>query len=205
MRSLPLALALSLLLAGCPRQLERDSGPPEEDSGEDPGNPFDGPIVLDDARVRGLDPTRLRAADVPCREPVLVRVYRVVDGDTIDVRGEDVVLDVPVRLIGIDTPEIAHPPEPADCYGDEARDFTAQLQGRLVWLTFDNTCWDGFSRLLAYVHIGAGDGDLWQRQLLRRGFATVLTVGGNRTYASVFERDEASAAMAGAGLWSACF
>src|SRR5687767_1646508 len=101
----------ALLLCGCPRALpDRDAGrvDPDPDTGPPPGdagagNDFEGPLVLDDALVRALDPSTLRQGASPCREPVLVRVYRVTDGDTIDVRGEDVVLDAPLRMIGIDT------------------------------------------------------------------------------------------------------
>lgn len=212
-RSLPLAVVVALVLSGCPRQIGHDAGPMSPDAGQrvdsgyhpGPGNAFEGPISLDDERVRSLDPTLLRAGSSPCREPVLARVYSIADGDTFDARGEDVVLDARVRIIGVDTPEVAHSGTPADCYGDQASAFTAQLQGRLVWLTFDNTCFDIYDRLLAYVHVGPGEGDLWERQLLRRGLATVLTVGDNRAYSSMFEADEASASSAGAGLWSACF
>ncbi|HEY8426969.1 MAG TPA: thermonuclease family protein [Sandaracinaceae bacterium] len=203
-----LALTFAVLLAGCTRPYERDGGGADPlDSSYDPvtGNRFEGPLVLDDERVRSLDPSRLPAGDHPCREPVLARVYEVNDGDTFEALGEGVVLDARVRIIGVDTPEVAHPGEPGDCYGNEARAFTSQLTGHLVWLSFDNTCLDPYDRLLAYVHVGSGDGDFWQRQLLRRGYATVLTVGDNRTFAPTFEADEAAAESAGAGLWSACF
>jgi micrococcal nuclease len=195
---------LSLLAAGCPRPVAKDDAGPRVDAFF-PGNDFESPVVFDDARVRDLDPSTLEQGPSPCREPVLARVYRITDGDTIWVRGEDVVLDVSVRMIGIDTPEIAHSGDPADCYGDEAQDFTAQLDGRLVWLTFDAECFDPYDRLLAYVYVGATGGDLWERQLLRRGFARVLTVGDNDSFAGTFESDEEVAVESDAGLWSACF
>lgn len=205
------AVACALALAGCPRRTgmtEEDGGPPPPpDAGYDPatGNRFEGPLSLDDERVRRLDPAGLRAGSAPCREPILARVYRVVDGDTVWVRGESAVLDTPLRLIGVDTPEVASSTQSAQCYGDDARIFTRLLQDRLVWLTFDADCFDPFDRLLAYVHVGAGEGDIWQRQLLRRGFGRVLTIGGNRTYSGVFTADQDFANMSGVGLWSACF
>lgn len=199
----------ALLLTGCPRTVEPDAGVEPDgavDSGYDPalGNAFTGSISFDEARMQAVVPGSLRAGPTPCDQPVLVRVTRVVDGDTFVAFRDSPPFNATVRIIGIDTPEIAHPPEPAQCYGNEARSFTELLTDQLVWLTFDNECFDRFDRLLAYVHIGAGDGDLWERQLLRRGFATVLTVGGDRTYASQFEADEAIAESEGAGLWSAC-
>jgi endonuclease YncB( thermonuclease family) len=197
------------LLSGCPRQVgaDLDGGPGPADSGYDPaiGNRYAGPLSLDDERVRAVDPAGLRAGATPCREPLLARVYRIVDGDTVMVRGETDVVDAPLRMIGVNTPELAHSGQPAECFSAEATTFTSQLEGRLVWLTFDNDCFDPYDRLLGYVHVGAGEGDLWQRQLLRRGYARVLTVGADRTYAGVFGADEAFANMSGVGLWAACF
>jgi endonuclease YncB( thermonuclease family) len=204
-----LVLACSAALSGCPRRIgiDEDAGLPEVDSGYDPvaGNRFTGSVILDDERVRALDGASLRAGTSPCRAPLLARVYRIVDGDTVMIRGESAVVDAPLRMTGINTPEIAHPPQPAQCFGDQATTFTTQLLNRLVWVTFDAECFDPFDRLLGYVHVGAGEGDFWQRQLLRRGYATVLTVGGNRTYSGVFTADEQFANMSSAGLWSACF
>lgn len=173
------------------------------------GNGYDGPLLLDDERLAAIDGNGLRAGASQCHAPVRGRVYRVVDGDTFHFTAADGSLDATVRIIGIDTPEIAHPdampPTAADCYGDEARAFTMQLLDHQVWLTFDNDCYDPYDRLLAYVHIGAGAGDFFERQLLRRGLARVLTVGSNRQYASLFRDDESAAMTANAGLWSACF
>lgn len=202
-------IVAAFLLAGCPRELpDPDSGIHEIDAGNadaGPGNTFDDPIVINEARVRAVDPALLRQGSNPCREPVLVRIYNVVDGDTVDARGEDVVLDAPVRMIGIDTPEVAHSGNPADCYGNEAAAFTGQLEDQLVWLSFDEECFDRFNRLLAYVHVGPSDGDLWERQLLRRGFATVFTIAPNDQYASVFNDDENQAQADNVGVWSVCF
>ena len=206
-------VVLALLVTGCPRTVEMDAGPPFDagtptDSSYDPvaGNLFEGDLVLDSARMMRLDGAMLRAGASPCRPAMLGRVNRVVDGDTIHVTADDgTFFNLSVRMIGIDTPEIAHPGTPAECYGADAAAFTSRLLDQLVWLTFDNDCFDTFDRLLAYVHIGGGGGDLFQRQLLRRGFATVLTVGGNRTYRTVFEADENAAQAADAGLWAACF
>jgi micrococcal nuclease len=177
------------------------------DAGYDPelGNRFEGPLVLDDERVMGIDPSALRGGSAPCREPILGRVYRVVDGDTIHVEGMSEVVDLDVRMIGVDTPEVAHDGMPGECYGEEASAFTGQLQGHLVWLTFDADCTDRFGRTLAYVHVGAGDGDFWERQLLRRGYANVLTIGGNDAYAAQFEADEVTASRENAGMWGFCF
>ncbi|MDX1578876.1 MAG: thermonuclease family protein, partial [Gemmatimonadota bacterium] len=161
------AVWVALVLPGCPRMVGEDGGPPA-DANYDPveGNPFEGPLSLDDERVRALDPNLLRAGSSPCRAPILGRVHRVIDGDTVNVRGESEVFDANVRIIGVDTPEVAHDGMPEECFGDEARAFNDQLLDRLVWLTFDRECFDRFDRVLAYLHVGGGNGDLWERQLL---------------------------------------
>lgn len=79
---------------------------------------------------------------------VVVKVIRVVDGDTIEInraiRGENT-----VRLIGVDTPEVYGGKEP---YGPAASRFsTRSLEGRRVALRFDWGKKDRYGRLLAYV------------------------------------------------------
>lgn len=198
--SLSLSLGLAMGLGGCRRETTAclDYTPTE-------GNCYDTTISLDDIRVSNLDPALLPAQPSACHEPVLVRITHVRDGDTVDVVGvSDTTFEGGVRLIGVDAPEIEHPPEPADCFGNEARIFSEQLDERLVWLTFDGDCFDPFSRWLAYVWVGGGSGDLWQRQLLRRGFSRVLTIAPNTGNASLFVDDEMSALTGDRGLWSAC-
>lgn len=199
-------LLLALLLVGCPRTVGSDAGTPL-DSSYDPvaGNSFEGELVFDDDRMMRLDGDMLRAGGAPCREPALGRVYRIIDGDTVHVTALDGSFDLRVRLIGIDTPEVGRGGDPSACYADEATVFTAQLMDHLVWLSFDNECFDRFDRLLAYVHIGGGSGDLWERQILRRGFGSAFTVGSNRTYQTVFSADDTAAQSANVGMWAACF
>lgn len=75
-------------------------------------------------------------------------------------------LDWPVRLIGIDTPE-ADPPE---CYADEATDKVRRtLEGRTVWLELDPAeSLDRIGRILAYVWDGS---EMVNEQLVLQGFA----------------------------------
>jgi micrococcal nuclease len=167
----------------------------------DPPGAFTGALVLDDFAIQSIDPSTLRAGTTPCRAPVLVAVDFVNDGDTIEVSGE---ISGPVRLIGVDTPEVGRDGAPGECFADQASEFTRQLTSHLVWLTFDAECRDRFERNLAYVHIGAETSDLVQRHLLRRGFAETLTVSPNDSFAELFQRDQAAAADANAGLWQAC-
>jgi micrococcal nuclease len=194
-----------LALAGCPhRNVVTDAGPPCTYT-ETGGNCYDTAISLDDTRVEALAGSALPAIPGACAPPVLVRITNVRDGDTVDVMGvSDTTFSGGVRLIGVNSPEIEHPPEPRECFGPEALAFSLQLQGRLAWLTFDEGCFDTFDRHLAYLWVGGGEGDLWQRQLLRRGFATTLTIPPNDGMAPTFADDQAQALAEMRGLHAAC-
>lgn len=103
------------------------------------------------------------------------RVVRVVDGDTIVVdrgRGEE-----RLRYIGVDTPESVDPRQPVEWLGREAAEANRLLvEGREVTLERDVSERDQFDRLLRYVWL-RDDGDwlLVNLELVRRGFAQVVT------------------------------
>jgi micrococcal nuclease len=163
-----LACLLFLGVAGCgPRsQLDDDAG--------EPNDPLDAGGRLD-------------ASGMPTGN-VLVRT--VLDGDTV-ILGAGASVRTPdgrpldgerVRLLGIDSPEVAHEGSPADCYGDEAATFTRDNIGnRIVTIEFDEThcrpprdtvgCRDEYGRLLAYVRI---QDKVWNEDLLRTGNARVF-------------------------------
>ena len=98
-------------------------------------------------------------------------VVRVVDGDTIFVRGpggrtED------VRLIGIDTPETVDPRRPVGCFGPEASAYAKHLlTGRRVRLVYDRELHDRYGRFLAYVWLSASRPLFVNAELVRRGYA----------------------------------
>jgi len=141
------------------------------------------------------------------------RVVHVVDGDTVDVRlGTRVER---VRLIGIDAPE-AHDSAKLDrdarrshrskaaieAMGRRATEFTARrLAERTVGLELDVEQRDPYGRLLAYVWLP--DGTLFNAEILRAGYAHVLTIPPNVRYSSRFLRLQQEARAAGRGLWSA--
>jgi micrococcal nuclease len=144
-----------------------------------------------------------------------VRVTRVIDGDTIEVRLDGRSEDV--RLIGVDTPETVKPDTPVQCFGERASHFTKrQLTGRRVRLVFGVERRDVYGRLLAYVYLAPRTLALPQQPksrqrerffnpiLVRRGLARSLTIPPNDRFAPRFRRLELSAARAGRGLWGAC-
>lgn len=127
-------------------------------------------------------------------------VERVVDGDTIVVSGGRT-----VRLIGVDTPETKDPRRPVGCFGKEASDFTTSLvpRGARVRLVGDVEQRDRYDRTLAYVY-RLRDGLFVNAELLRRGYAQVLTIPPNVAHAEEFVTLAGQARAAGAGLWQAC-
>jgi micrococcal nuclease len=130
------------------------------------------------------------------------RVTKIVDGDTIHVqvggRREK------VRYIGVDTPETHKPGTPVQCYGRSASAFNARLVAeRRVELRTDAETRDRYGRLLAYVY-RRPDGLFVNAELVRRGFATILTIPPNVAHAAEFLRLQRAARAAGRGLWGAC-
>jgi micrococcal nuclease len=127
-------------------------------------------------------------------------VVGVVDGDTIEVaRGAET--DT-VRLLGVDTPETHHPTKPVECFGPEAATYTdEQLRGRSVRLETDIEERDRYGRRLAYVSI---DGERFNDELLRHGYARLLVIEPNHTHARAMLREELDAKRAGRGLWGEC-
>lgn len=129
-----------------------------------------------------------------------VRVDRVVDGDTVEVRIDGRTEDV--RYIGIDTPESVKPDSPVECYGPQASDFNHELvEGRTVRMQLGEEPRDQYDRLLVYVRLGD---TFVNAELIRRGYATTLTIPPNDRYAGLFAKLEREASAAGRGLWGEC-
>lgn len=127
----------------------------------------------------------------------------VFDGDTINVTFSGG--DERVRLLGINTPEIAHAPEPAECFGDAAKDETARLLplGTRVRLERDQVARDHYGRLLAYVY-RADDGLFVNLELVRTGYARPLTIEPNGVLRQELVDAARAAEAADLGLWAAC-
>jgi micrococcal nuclease len=134
-------------------------------------------------------------------------VVQVVDGDTIDVRigGRK----ERVRLIGIDTPETKRPDTPVECFGPEATAFTESLlpEGTTVRIERDIVGRDHFGRLLGYVHLvddAGASATFVNVEIVRRGYATPLSIPPNTAYASTFTEAAREAEAADLGLWAWC-
>jgi micrococcal nuclease len=109
-----------------------------------------------------------------------------------------------VRYIGMDTPETVKPRAPVECFGKKASAENKRLvAGRDVRLVADAEARDRYGRLLAYVY-RASDGLFVNAELVRRGYATPLSIAPNVRYAARFRELARDARGAGRGLWSAC-
>jgi micrococcal nuclease len=124
-------------------------------------------------------------------------VVRVVDGDTIYVQLADRVEKI--RYIGVNTPEIHHPIKGEEPGGREAAAMNRRLVGgRPVRLELDVRSRDRYGRLLAYVWLGD---TMVNAELVRRGYAQVMTVPPNVRYQDLFVKLQREARDAGRGLW----
>jgi len=138
-----------------------------------------------------------------------VRVTAVVDGDTIRVETLGGRQLGRVRLLGIDAPEVAHPPVAAECYAAAATDMLEQLSpvGSTVELVTDTTqpSRHRYDRLLRYVDHPTDGGDVdVARELLASGAARRYeadqALAREESYSAAV--DDAQAAQR--GLWGNC-
>jgi micrococcal nuclease len=130
------------------------------------------------------------------------RVERVVDGDTVVVRVAG--RRERVRYIGVDTPESVKPGTPVQCFAKAAAAANRRLvAGRRVRLVADAEARDRYGRALAYVY-REPDGLFVNAELVRRGYARVLTIPPNVAHAAQLRRLAARARRNEQGLWSRC-
>ena len=124
-------------------------------------------------------------------------VERVVDGDTLVIRGGE-----RIRLIGVDTPETKHPDKRAQPFGQEAFEFTRRMaEGKQVQIRFDpGESKDRYGRTLAYVYV---DGELLNERLIREGLGrAILNYPFSADMKMVFRNAESAARSARRGVWS---
>ena len=128
------------------------------------------------------------------------QVYKVIDGDTfycVDAQNTE----YKVRLIGVDTPEIRnYGKKQKGYYGKEAKDFlTDLLLNKTVFLEFDLDKYDQYNRVLAYVYLE--DNTFVNAELVKNGFARIMTIQPNSKYADTFYKLQQEARENKTGLW----
>lgn len=164
--------------------------------------------------VCGCDLTKTQTRDVvnrssgPASSYEHILVTRVIDGDTLKLANGQ-----RVRLIGVDTPEVY---ESVKLYRDAQRSgqdiaaikalgkrsskFTKELvQGKAVRLEFDVEKKDKYGRLLAYVYLQ--DGTFVNAEIIKQGYASLLTYPPNVKYVDVFQKLYQEARENKRGLW----
>lgn len=127
-------------------------------------------------------------------------VGKVIDGDTFWIQdGSE--KGKKVRLIGVDAPETRKTKKKeVGYYGKEAKEYVKQrLTNQKVRLEYDVDQTDHYGRLLAYVYLE--DGTFLNEELLRLGYAVVMTVPPNVKFADRFIEIQRGAREAKQGLW----
>ena len=143
----------------------------------------------------------------------MVKITKVIDGDTMDVRFKDGTTDR-VRLLGVDTPETNAANKPNEygnitdlkClteWGNKSDDYARSiLDGKEVRLVFDEGAGERgyYGRLLAYIEI---DGYDFNESLISRGYARVYEEG-TSSREERYLSEQKKAISAGKGLWGDC-
>ena len=124
-------------------------------------------------------------------------VTRVIDGDTIELSGKEI-----VRYLDINTPETVHPDKPEECYGKEAADRNRQLVGgRTVYLDIPEEATDSYGRTLAYVYT---DDYFVNGELVWSGHAYAQSYRITGDLYQTLVQLERSARESSRGIWAVC-
>ena len=123
-------------------------------------------------------------------------VFRVIDGDTIDLKDGR-----RVRYIGINTPELSTELKPTECYAQKAAEKNSLLvKDKPIRMKRDVSDMDAYGRLLRYVWVG----DTFVNEyLVKEGYAHTMTIAPDVSYATMFKEDQANAKALNLGLWGA--
>lgn len=121
-------------------------------------------------------------------------VKRVIDGDTIELKGGET-----VRYIGIDAPETIYSRKMSEALWKEATEANKRLvQGKTIRLEYDKQVMHS-SRVLAYVYVGE---TFVNGELVRKGFALYSPFGPNRSKDALLFQHENEARKNKLGIWA---
>jgi micrococcal nuclease len=141
-----------------------------------------------------------------------ITVLKVIDGDTLRIRLKG--KTEKIRLIGIDTPEMqVNDKAKRDArrskmdmstilrQGRASRQFVSTLvrRGDQIRIAFDVQKRDRFGRLLGYVYLS--DGRMLNEEILKAGFAYILSIPPNVRYQKRFKTVFTEARENKRGLW----
>lgn len=136
-----------------------------------------------------------------CAKEIEVSFSECVDGDTAKFIYKD--NEITARFLAIDTPETVHPTKGVEPYGKEASEFTCNRlkSANTIILEYDNDSdkTDKYDRHLVWVFV---DGELLQKKLIEKGFASVAYLYGDYKYTNELEEAEQIAEENKLGIWS---
>lgn len=129
-----------------------------------------------------------------------IRITKIVDGDTFWAADESLV-NKKYRLIGIDAPEIAnHAKKKKDPFAAvSTKALQEYLKDSIAFIQFDKDSFDRYKRYLVYAY--NQQNQFINYEMIRNGFATVMSIRPNTSYQSIFEKAQDSAQLEQKGLW----
>lgn len=138
-------------------------------------------------------PTIVSPTPVLGANQTIVKVTKVIDGDTIEIEGGQ-----KVRLIGIDAPE----KKGEECFNKESTKYLSDLiLEKVVKLEKDVSETDRYGRLLRYIYLGD---NFINKTMVYEGFAWSLTYPPDVKYSGDFMDAEKKARENNKGLWGKC-
>ena len=139
-------------------------------------------------------------AENTCSTPLLfdetVNISYIYDGDTLRLSDGR-----KVRLIGINTPELARKQKPAEPFAHEAKQALKALvkKGQSIHLIHGKDKKDHYGRTLAHTYLASGQNI--QEELISQGLASVITIPPNTKFAACYLAIENTARCSRLGLW----
>ena len=139
-------------------------------------------------------------ADIDCgphTQPDWQTVHHVHDGDSLKLSDGR-----KIRLIGVNTPELARKNKPAEPFSDEARRFLKdeiKQAGDRVGLIYGKQRTDRYGRTLA--HLFLPDGANVTRKLLREGLGSLVVISPNTTYNKCYQSAQQEARLGQINIW----
>lgn len=144
---------------------------------------------------------RYRGSDHEIFDQKPAMVTSVIDGDTVRIRRGPADDEVPVRLLGIDAPEMNYRTDsPPEHFAQQATQYLrSRVEGRSVILKLEPLeTRDRYDRLLAYLYPTPNEN--LNLTMVRDG-QVYADRRFNHTYRAQFEQAENEARSAGRGLW----
>ena len=130
-----------------------------------------------------------------------VEFVKCVDGDTfrVMINGEEHL----VRMLAVDTPELAKNGKKAEYYAYDAKEYTCNkiTNAKMIELEYDpkSDKVDKYDRVLAWVYV---DGKLLQEDLVRNGYAKVAYLYDDYKYIDILKEKQELASAKEIGIWN---